>query len=190
MAYLKKQLRKLFSFVLVLFLTNSLFAQMSLRDAYNSYSKNSSMLDSYSRSEYLADARMNPNMKLIGQSNDSTYYFTYTGGRYLGGVKEENGKILSEREGWGVERFLVYRETRPLNKMERKAANRIYEYYIGQWFDNRRHGEGFFMDMHGRMYAGVWKKGYLKGKTKRKLTPQEEEYVKQEVERINNIQLK
>ena len=46
------------------------------------------------------------------------------------------------------------------------------------------------MDMHGRMYAGIWKKGYLKGKTKRKLTFQEQEYIKHAIEQIDNIIIK
>ncbi len=187
---LKRVLFRSILYFLFICVTDTIYAQMSLRDAYTSYSKNSKMLDSYSHTEYLADARMNPNLKLIGKSNDSTYYFTYTGGRYLGGAKIKNDYISLEREGWGIERFLVYRDTKPLSKMEKKSSNKIYEYYIGEWLNNQRHGNGFFMDMHGRMYAGIWKKGYLKGKTKRKLTFQEQEYIKHAIEQIDNIIIK
>lgn len=117
----------------------------------------------------------------VGKYNDSTYVIVSENhSLYLGELrKDKQGNVKIIRDGWGVARYVPW---------SHKESDGVYEYYIGPWSSNFKHGEAYYLNADGSMYAGVWKYGKLKEKTRRiNLTEEEQQYVKACVARINGI---
>lgn len=111
---------------------------------------------------------------LLATDGDSSSLFAHSAGIYLGGYKQERGKATFIREGIGIDKTVV------------QGTDKT-KYYIGFYSKNKRHGQGFYVDAKGKMYAGEWKRGRFLGKTKRTLTPEEEEKIGDYVRKINNL---
>ena len=52
---------------------------------------------------------------------------------------------------------------------------------------NKKHGNGFYVNAKGEMYAGIWKKGRLLRKTKRELTEEEKDKITSYMGTINHM---
>ena len=111
---------------------------------------------------------------LLAYDEDEKCFFAHSSGIYLGEYRQEKGKATYIRDGLGIDQTNIYGTDKT-------------KYYIGYYKNNKRHGKGFFVDPKGKMYAGEWKHGRLVGKTKRNLTPEEEEKVGDYVRKINNL---
>lgn len=111
---------------------------------------------------------------LLAYDEDKKCFFAHSSGIYLGEYRQEKGKATYIRDGLGIDQSNIYGTDKT-------------KYYIGYYKNNKRHGKGFFVDPKGKMYAGEWKHGRLVGKTKRNLTPEEEEKVGDYVRKINNL---
>lgn len=118
----------------------------------------------------------------IGQYNDSLYVIVSWNNKvYLGGIISEKYRDRTVRNGNGIQR------------MEYKAEDDTtqYEYYIGEWDNNYRHGKGYYVMADGKMFAGTWALGKLKKKTRRDILTEEEiAHVKKSIDVINGITIK
>ena len=111
---------------------------------------------------------------LLAHNDENNCIFTHLNGMYIGGYRQEEGKPTFIREGIGMDKIKI-----------RGVVQ--YKYYIGFYKKNKRHGYGFSVDPKGKMYAGEWKHGRLLVKTKRSLTPEEEEKIVDYVKKMNDL---
>lgn len=139
----------------------------------NNYARGSSR---YHIREYGAPKPLKKNrLYMLGEADDSTCVFAHSQGLYLGGFVQEKGKPTFLRDGIGIDRAIVY------------GKDDAYKYYIGHYRKNKKHGNGFYVNAKGEMYAGIWKKGRLLRKTKRELTEEEKDKITSYMGTINHM---
>ena len=85
---------------------------------------------------------------LLDQITDSVSIFTHTRGMYMGEYIQDKNKPTFKRSGFGIERLIDDSSIDDIIK---------YEYYIGFYKKNRRHGEGYLVKTSGKIIKGIWK---------------------------------
>lgn len=114
----------------------------------------------------------------LGEVSDSTAIFSHTRGIYMGEYMQERNKPTFMRNGFGIDRIMDDSSIDDVIK---------YEYYIGFYKKNRRHGDGYLVRTSGKMVAGQWRRGRLKTIGRRELTPQEREMVEDFIRQLKNL---
>ena len=114
----------------------------------------------------------------LGEIDDSTAIFSHTRGIYLGSYIQEKNKPTFIRSGFGIDKIQV---DSSIDDVVR------YEYYIGFYKKNRRHGEGYIVRPSGKIFAAKWKRGRLIQSSRRELYPYEVEKVNDCMRFINNM---
>ena len=114
----------------------------------------------------------------LGEVSDTTAIFSHTRGIYMGGYVQEKNKPTFLRNGFGIDRIMDDSSIDDVIK---------YEYYIGFYKKNRRHGDGYLVRTSGKMVAGKWRRGRLKAMGRRDLTPQEQEKVEDFIRQLRNM---
>ena len=89
---------------------------------------------------------------LLDQITDSVSIFTHTRGMYMGEYIQDKNRPTFKRNGFGIERIIDDSSISDVIK---------YEYYIGFYKKNRRHGEGYLVKTSGKTVKGIWKRGRL-----------------------------
>ena len=115
---------------------------------------------------------------LLGEITDSTSIFTHTKGIYLGEYIQDKNRPTFKRNGFGIERIIDDSSISDVIK---------YEYYIGFYKKNRRHGEGYLVKTSGKIVTGIWKRGRLKLFGRRDLTDDEQEKIQDYIRQLNNL---
>ena len=115
---------------------------------------------------------------LLGELSDTTAIFSHSRGIYMGQYIQEKNKPTFLRSGFGIDRIMDDSSIDDIIK---------YEYYIGFYKKNRRHGEGYLMKTNGKMVTGIWKRGRLKPFARRELTDEEQEKVQDYIRQLNNL---
>lgn len=115
---------------------------------------------------------------LLGEITDSTSIFTHTKGIYLGEYLQDKNKPTFKRNGFGIERIIDDSSISDVIK---------YEYYIGFYKKNRRHGEGYLVKTSGKTVKGIWKRGRLIPFKRSDLTAEEEEKIQDYIRQFNNM---
>ena len=114
----------------------------------------------------------------LGEVTDTTAIFSHTRGIYMGGYIQEKNKPTFFRNGFGIDRIMDDSSIDDVIK---------YEYYIGFYKKNRRHGEGYLVRTSGKTVAGKWRRGRLKTIGRRDLTPQEQKKVGDFIRQLQNM---
>jgi hypothetical protein len=96
----------------------------------------------------------------------------------MGQYVQEKNKPTFLRSGFGIDRIMDDSSIDDIVK---------YEYYIGFYKKNRRHGEGYLMKTNGKMVTGIWKRGRQKPFARRELTAEEQEKVQDYIRQLNNL---
>ena len=115
---------------------------------------------------------------LLDQITDSVSIFTHSRGMYMGEYIQDKNKPTFKRSGFGIERLIDDSSIDDVIK---------YEYYIGFYKKNRRHGEGYLVKTSGKIVKGIWKRGRLKPFKRRDLTAEEEEKIQDYIRQFNNM---
>ena len=115
---------------------------------------------------------------LLDQITDSVSIFTHTRGMYMGEYIQDKNKPTFKRNGFGIERIIDDSSISDVIK---------YEYYIGFYKKNRRHGEGYLVKTSGKTIKGIWKRGRLKPFKRSDLTAEEEEKIQDYIRQFNNM---
>ena len=114
----------------------------------------------------------------LGEVTDTTAIFSHTRGIYMGEYMQEKNKPTFLRNGFGIDRIMDDSSIDDVIK---------YEYYIGFYKKNRRHGEVYLVRTSGKTVAGKWRRGRLKTIGRRDLTPQEQEKVEDFIRQMKNL---
>lgn len=114
----------------------------------------------------------------LGEISDSSAIFSHSRGIYLGQYVQERNKPTFIRNGFGIDRIMDDSSIDDVIK---------YEYYIGFYKKNRRHGDGYLVRTSGKMVAGKWRRGRLKTIGRKELTPQEREKVEDFIRQLKNL---
>ena len=115
---------------------------------------------------------------LLDQITDSVSIFTHTRGMYMGEYIQDKNKPTFKRNGFGIERIIDDSSISDVIK---------YEYYIGFYNKNRRHGEGYLVKTSGKTVKGIWKRGRLIPFKRSDLTAEEEEKIQDYIRQFNNM---
>lgn len=126
--------------------------------------------------------------------DDSTYYMNYfisipEIGAYLGNVSKIDENILGIKKGYGVERLVSYWDLGyPISYSKLESLCKKYDYYIGNWSENRQNGEGYRIRSNGQKFFAIWKNGYpIKKTIRKKLTEEELAYTEKMMKRIDFV---
>ena len=114
----------------------------------------------------------------LGEINDTTAIFSHTRGIYMGGYMQQKYKPVFLRNGFGIDRIMDDTSIDDVVK---------YEYYIGFYRKNKRHGEGFVVKPNGKMVKGVWKRGRLLVRTKCAPLAEERERIEDMMRELKNL---
>lgn len=114
----------------------------------------------------------------LGEVSDSIGIFSHTRGIYMGEYRQEKNKPTFVRNGFGIDRIM---DDSSIDDVVR------YEFYIGYYKNNRRHGEGYLVRTSGKMVAGKWKRGRLKAVGRRDLSNEEKEKVEDFMRQLRNM---
>ena len=192
-------MKTVFFVILMIFFTSVMFAQGYSSGRHDSaLNKAESMLGArYHYSGYSLDLsnRTNNNLEkphkfgapralyynklyLLGELSDTTAIFSHSRGIYMGQYIQEKNKPTFLRSGFGIDKIMDDSSIDDIVK---------YEYYIGFYKKNRRHGEGYLMKTNGKMVTGIWKRGRLKPFARRELTAEEQEKVQDYIRQLNNL---
>ena len=114
----------------------------------------------------------------LDKFTDSVAIFSHSRGLYMGEYIQVKNKPTFLRNGFGVDRTLDEFS----NSMEE-----VYEYYIGFYRKNRRHGEGYVVRSNGKIVKATWKKGKIRIGTKSEPTPEEVEKVNDFMRQLRNM---
>lgn len=114
----------------------------------------------------------------LGEISDSSAIFSHTRGIYLGEYVQERNKPTFIRNGFGIDRIMDDSSIDDIVK---------YEYYIGFFKKNKRHGDGFLVRENGTVVKASWKKGRMILRTKVVAVPEEEEKIRDYVRQLNNL---
>ena len=115
---------------------------------------------------------------LLDQITDSVSIFTHTRGMYMGEYIQDKNRPTFKRNGFGIERIIDDSSISDVIK---------YEYYIGFYKKNRRHGEGYLVKTSGKTVKGIWKRGRLIPFKRSDLTAEEEEKIQDYIRQFNNM---
>ncbi len=110
--------------------------------------------------------------------DDSLAIFSHSRGIYLGSHLQEKNKPTFVRHGFGIDKI---KDDTSIDDIVR------YEYFVGFYKKNRRHGEGYIVRPSGKMFAAKWKRGRLIQRSRRDLEANEAEKVKDCMRFINNM---
>ena len=192
-------MKKILLAIFMIFITSVMFAQGYSSGRHDSaLNKAESMLGArYHYSGYSLDLsnRTNNNLEkphkfgapralyynklyLLGELSDTTAIFSHSRGIYMGQYVHEKNKPTFLRSGFGIDKIMDDSSIDDIVK---------YEYYIGFYKKNRRHGEGYLMKTNGKMVTGIWKRGRLKPFARRELTAEEQEKVQDYIRQLNNL---
>ena len=192
-------MKKILLAIFMIFITSVMFAQGYTSGRHDSaLNKAESMLGAkYHYSGYSLDLsnRTNNNLEkphkfgapralyynklyLLGELSDTTAIFSHSRGIYMGQYVQDKNKPTFLRSGFGIDKI-----------MDDSSIDNIikYEYYIGFYKKNRRHGKGYLMKTNGKMVTGIWKGGRLKPFARRELTAEEQEKVQDYIRQLNNL---
>ena len=114
----------------------------------------------------------------LGEINDTIAIFSHTRGIYMGGYKQQKNKPVFFRNGFGIDRII---DDTSIEDVVR------YEYYIGLYRNNKRHGEGFVVKPNGKMVKGVWKRGRLLVREKCDPSAEERERIEDMMRELKNL---
>ncbi len=114
----------------------------------------------------------------LDQLTDSVAVFSHSGGLYMGEYIQVRNKPIFLRNGFGVDRILDEFSS---------TESEVYEYYIGFYRNNKRHGEGYVVRSYGKMVKAIWRKGRIRIGTKTELTPEEVEKVNDFMRQLKNM---
>ena len=114
----------------------------------------------------------------LGEINDTTAIFSHTRGIYMGGYMQQKYKPVFLRNGFGIDRIMDDTSIDDVVK---------YEYYIGFYRKNKRHGEGFVVKPNGKMVKGLWKRGRLLVREKCDPSAEERERIEDMMRELKNL---
>ena len=114
----------------------------------------------------------------LDRFTDSVGIFSHSRGLYMGEYIQVKNKPTFLRNGFGVDRTLDEFSN---------SKEAVYEYYIGFYRKNKRHGEGFVVRSNGKIVKAVWKKGRICVGTKAEPTPEEVEKVNDFMRQLKNM---
>ena len=142
----------------------------------------------FMRSEGRDYIRQLGKITLKAHYKDSLYYLKYdVWSRYLGTLKDTTAACeFAVKDGFGIEREVVY------NNVDggREKKSNTYEYYVGEWKNDKRHGNGYLMTIDKKIISGQWKKGRMIAATKRDVSEAEREFVEKCVDNIDKVKVK
>ena len=141
----------------------------------------------YHRYEEVDLIRQQGVITLKAQYKDSLYYLSYGWSRYLGTLKDTTVACeFAVKDGFGIEREVVYDN---VDGGSEKKSN-TYQYYVGEWKNDKRHGNGYLMTIHKDVFSGKWKNGNFILGSKREVSEAEREFVEKCVDNINKVKVK
>lgn len=139
----------------------------------------------------VVDMTRNGAVTTAAHYKDSLYFLMYDHwSRYLGTIKDTTlSKSIWQRSGFGIEREVVF-DNHLNGKSQRERVKNVYEYYVGEWKNDKRHGNGYLVSIHNNIYSGKWKNGNFIAGSKREVSEAERQFVEKCIDNLNSIKVK
>ena len=155
--------------------TNNMFEALGSKTINKSYFKNN--LEKDHKPGNPKSLKYNK-LYFLGEINDTIAIFSHTRGIYMGGYMQQKNKPVFLRNGFGIDRIMDDTSIHDVVK---------YEYYIGFYRKNKRHGEGFVVKPNGKMVKGVWKRGRFLVREKCDPSAEERERIEDMMRELKNL---